>query len=564
MKRNPILFALLATGTAAPGFASYSLSTLTSFNGTNGASPYGGLVLSADGNTLYGTTQNGGANNDGTVFSLPTCGGTPTTLASFNGTNGQYPRASLVLSGDGNTLYGTSIGDIADNLGTVFAVPTAGGTPTVLASFNGNNGSNLCGGLTLAGSTLYGTTSNGGNNYVGTVFAVPVSGGGGAPTTLASFNGTNGAYPSGAVTISSDGSTLYGTTSGDNVNNNGTVFSMPIGGGTPMAIATFTNGETPSGDLTVDAAGNLYGTTAGGGDNGLGTVFVTPPAGGVPTTLASFDGANGATPLAGLVLSGGTLYGTTSAGGANNYGTVFSMPASGGAPTVVAFFIGFNGAAPTCNLIADANGNLFGTTSSGGDSGYGTVFELALQSAPAMCGNVTIASGINQTTHIAGGSFNDPAGSVDATFASTTGVTLSITYDPALTLSDLLAGSQGILAIAPSFELPTGPTLEAWDVQLSSGSCSGETELVFHYDPSLLTPGINQSLLEIYHFTGGHWVAMSGIVNTANDTITVETPSFSPFALGLIQVVPEPTTTSLLGVGMLGLLARRRRKLADN
>ena len=60
--------------------------TLLSFNGTNGANPDGSLTLS--GSTLYGMTIGGGANGDGTIFSIPVTGGTPTTLLSFNGTNG--------------------------------------------------------------------------------------------------------------------------------------------------------------------------------------------------------------------------------------------------------------------------------------------------------------------------------------------------------------------------------------------------------------------------------------------------------------------------------------------
>lgn len=557
MKRNSILFAFLAAGTATPAFADYSLSTLTSFDGTHGAGPYGGLILSGDGSTLYGTTRNGGDNNDGTVFSLPTAGGTPATLASFNGTTGQFPLASVVLSGDGSTLYGTTAGNFLNNYGTVFSVPASGGTPTVLASFNGTNGSALCGGLTLSGSTLYGTTSYGGANGAGTVFSLPTSGGT-APTTLAAFNGANGAFPSGAVTLSADGHTLYGTTSGDDVNNTGTVFAVPAAGGTPTALATFTNGENPCGDLTLDAAGNLYGTTSAGGDFSSGTVFTVPASGGTATILASFNGFGGATPLAGLVLAGGNLYGTTSAGGPNNYGTVFSVPATGGSPTVLALFIGFNGLAPTGNLIADANGDLFGTTCSGGANNLGTVFELSLHSAPPSSGSIILSSGTDLSTGVVGGSSG--TGGVAATFSSTTGGTLSITYDPALTLNDLLDGAQGIISPPPNFELPTGATFEVWEVGLTGGSFTGDTQLVFHYDPSLLDPGTDQSLLQIYHYTGGQWVAMAGTVDTTDDTITIETPSFSPFMLGEKPApVPEPAALSLLAVGALGLLPRRRR-----
>ena len=73
--------------------------------------------------------RKGGANGDGTVFSVPLSGGSPTVLASFNGSNGQYPLAGLTLSG--NTLYGTTTAGGANNDGTVFSVPVRGGSPTV-------------------------------------------------------------------------------------------------------------------------------------------------------------------------------------------------------------------------------------------------------------------------------------------------------------------------------------------------------------------------------------------------------------------------------------------------
>ena len=94
------------------------LTVLASFNGSNGSEPNGGLTLS--GNTLYGTTVVGGANGDGTVFSVPLSGGTPTVLASFNGSNGENPQAGLTLVGD--TLYGTTYYGGTSGNGTVFAL----------------------------------------------------------------------------------------------------------------------------------------------------------------------------------------------------------------------------------------------------------------------------------------------------------------------------------------------------------------------------------------------------------------------------------------------------------
>ena len=69
---------------------------------------------------LYGTTQKGGAYNDGVIFSVPINGGTPTIVASFNGSDGYWPSAGLTLSG--NTLYGTTFAGGPNGWGTVFAL----------------------------------------------------------------------------------------------------------------------------------------------------------------------------------------------------------------------------------------------------------------------------------------------------------------------------------------------------------------------------------------------------------------------------------------------------------
>jgi uncharacterized repeat protein (TIGR03803 family) len=128
-------------------------------------------------------------------------------------------------------------------------------TLTLLGSFNGSNGQYPFGDLTLIGSTLYGTTNEGGNLSLnngygyGAVFSIPL--GGGTPTALGSFNGSNGWGPWGSLTLI--GSTLYGTTRGGGTSGEGAVFSIPLGGGTPTALGSFNggNGENPDGSLTL-------------------------------------------------------------------------------------------------------------------------------------------------------------------------------------------------------------------------------------------------------------------------------------------------------------------------
>jgi uncharacterized repeat protein (TIGR03803 family) len=155
------------------------------------------------------------------------------------------------------------------------------------------------------------------------------------------------------------------------------------------------DGHKPFASLIFDASGNLYGTTSEGGTGvdhcstdtgGCGTVFeLTPKAGGGWTerVLHSFteNGNDGIYPTGSLVFdTAGNLYGTTSSGGVYGAGTVFELtPASGGnwtEKTLHNFNYGKDGNLPQAGLIIDASGNLYGTTYGGGVYGAGTVFEL--------------------------------------------------------------------------------------------------------------------------------------------------------------------------------------------
>ena len=149
------------------------------------------------------------------------------------------------------------------------------------------------------------------------------------------------------------------------------------------------DGANPAAGLIADAAGNLYGTTQrGGGFNSCsdcGTVFKVTPSG-TETVLYRFTGLrDGKNPAVGLIAdASGNLYGTTFAGGSSGCcGTVFKLTPSGNLTVLWRFTGGNDGANPAAGLIADAAGNLYGTTHSGGAGtscvqGCGTVFELTL------------------------------------------------------------------------------------------------------------------------------------------------------------------------------------------
>ena len=364
------------------------------------------LIADAAGN-LFGTTYEGGADNRGTVFEIAkTKGGyasAPITLVSFTGADGEFPEGSLIADAAGN-LFGTTDQGGADNLGTVFEIAkTKSGyasAPTTLVSFTGadgttgSDGSQPVGGLiTDAAGDLFGTTTAYFHDGFGTVFEVAKTQDGYAskPTTLATFNGPDGAEPGGRLIADSQGD-LFGTTENGGADNLGTVFEIARTRGgyaiTPTTLVSFTgaDGAAPDGGLIADAAGDLFGTTYGGGPDDLGTVFeIAKTEGGyasAPTTLASFDGANGENPAASLIAdAAGNLFSTTLAGGAGNWGTVFKLAKTRGgyatAPTTLVSFTGYDGFFPDGSLMADAAGHLFGTTTSELDGpGDSTVFEI--------------------------------------------------------------------------------------------------------------------------------------------------------------------------------------------
>jgi len=246
----------------------------------------------------------------------------------------------------------------------------------VVHAFAGSDGADPYAGVVISSNgTVYGTTTSG--NGPGNIFTIS----GNSFSVLHSFaGGNNGGTPSGGVVLGSDvniyGTTTFGGTSGGG----GTLFQMNTSGSSFTTIDSLNgnpDGAEPFSSLLEGTDGNLYGTTLLGGSGGQGTVFSVATNGSNFTVLFSFDGTHGAQPYAPLIQgTDGYLYGTTVGGGAYNAGVVFKISTAGGQPTILHSFNGTtDGGAPYGGLVQAYDGNLYGTTTSGGQ-GYGTIFRV--------------------------------------------------------------------------------------------------------------------------------------------------------------------------------------------
>ena len=377
-----------------------TLTILATLDFTDGAEPEAPLAIDANGD-LIGTAEVGGADGWGTVFELAkTANGyasTPTTLVSFNISDGSDPDGSLIFDSSGDLLTTTIYGGSGGNYylsGTVIEIPLIDGvyadTAMVLANFdvaNAADGLDPEGGLLadasgdLFGTTIYGGTSPG----YGTVFELADTAGvyASTPDPLVTFDGLDGSEPYGTLIADANGD-LFGVTefggstfSAGNAGY-GVVFEIVktagVYAGTPKILAEFTgsNGEYPGGGLVADANGDLFGVTENGGTYGDGTIFEIPETAGVYAplmTLASFNGTDGNLPLGSLLIDAdGDLFGTTET-------SVFELAKTGtsyaSTPLTLATVLD-----PIGGLTVDASGDLFGTEATTGPGGDGSIFEI--------------------------------------------------------------------------------------------------------------------------------------------------------------------------------------------
>jgi uncharacterized repeat protein (TIGR03803 family) len=480
------LAVLASLAVSVQTYASTTVTNYHNFDRSYPTLPNTQLTEANDGN-FYGVTMAGGAYENGCIYQQ-TPAGVVTVIYSFGPYNstteansdGYEPNTKLTLGSDGN-LYGTTRSGGVDGLGTVFKATTAG-VLTNLISFTGATGSypGSDPSLLIQGSdgNLYGATAASGPNGSGTVFELSTSGNSFA--NLVGFTGTTGSFPGSSPNTLIEGSdgNLYGTTELGGAGNYGTVYKVSRTGTSFASLVSFTdNTGTDVGDepttLLQGSDGNLYGTTLEGDEVLDGTVFKVSTSGAF-TNLVSFGGSNGSYPSTLLQGTDGNLYGTTESGGSGGpaawYGTVFKVSTSGAFTSLVSFTNtsgAYPGGTPT-TLLQGADGNLYGSTQSGGSDGYGAVYEVS-------------------TT----GSFNS--------LVSFTG---SEDPYPGSNVTSLLQGSDGYLYGAT---LSGGPSVKGTTFKLST---AGTVEAISSFGPA---DGLGQAIYALIRGADGNLYGASEV-----------------------------------------------------
>ncbi len=387
-------------------YSSDYLQVLHSFDGLDGADPWGSLTLVDD--ILYGRTTVGGNEDKGVIFSMNLDGSNYVPFYSFssgsdNETGNQPHHVSMLFIG--NTLYGATLKGGTNSNGTLFSIKPDGSNYTVLHEFLGSpDGSASHSLMRLIGSTFYGMTAKGGVNDTGVIYRMNTNGSN--YEVILSFEAspnTTGSEPHDLFTLSSNEKALFGMTRLDGSYEGGTIFALTdFFSTTPIysvlhEFGSFGgDGLTPYHGFLVLYKNSLYGMTTLGGLNGDGVIFRINESGSNYQILHNF-GENvlndGLQPHGSLALSKYNIfYGLTNIGGEYGYGALFQILPDGTYYSVLESFNGAeNGANPLDNVIISNDGlTLYGMTQYGGaydptlSNEYGTIFayQLPLTSFP--------------------------------------------------------------------------------------------------------------------------------------------------------------------------------------
>jgi len=472
------------------------------FIGPQGSAPEAELIQGADGN-FYGTTFDGGTGQCsngsivigcGTIYSIAPSG-VETVLFNFtydadtnSSVNGIWPTAGLVQGPDGS-FYGTAqsggnnqaVCNAVDGCGTIFRI-TSKGVFSLLHQFCSNQcsdgsieGGQPVGRLLLASDgNFYGVTIEGGFFSQGTVYRITPSG---KITILYYFNGnengaTDGLNPAAGLIEGKDGN-LYGTTQFGGLDGaGGTIFKMTKGGVETIlhnwvrnGNGDFPDGSQPRGALIQASDGNFYGTTyfsSNGGIPVLGTLFRLTRDN-VFTKLYDFNLNNtysGIGPGAGVIqASDGNLYGTTTEGGSSDFGTLYQSTLNGTVSSVFSYDCADDGATPLDVMLQAADGTFYVTAAIcgtlNGIGGSGTIVQVSgslPKPLPAVLEFVPAKAAVGKTVIIGGNHFIGTTkvsfNGTAATFKVTSTETITATVPPGATSGPVSVTNPGGTAMS--------------------------------------------------------------------------------------------------------------------
>jgi uncharacterized repeat protein (TIGR03803 family) len=545
---------------------------LHSFSYPDGVWPQGSLILS--GNTLYGMTMLGGTDHDGTIFKINTDGSGFQVIHTFSGggVDGAVPSDSLTISG--STLYGMTESGGQNNDGTVFDLNTDGTGFGLLHSFSTapTDGDVPQGSLTMSGETLYGMTELGGANQLGSIFSLTPatvngvwsSAGGGSWGVSGNWSGnsmpvragdsaTFGSAITAPSTVTLDGAWTVGSVIFNNSN------SYTVAAGTdPLGNAGSLNLDNGSADASVTDSGGTHSITA--------PVILTSNV--TLTVVNSSDSLQLTGPISGVgsVTTNGN--GTVTLGGINTYAGV-TTAASG------SLIISAAGALPSgSNLTIGTNSTSATTTLA---SGIGLTQLSALTVNPGSTLDIrnnevliNYGSGPDPISAIAadlqsgfnGGAWNGAG--IDSSAVASANATGRLLYG--IGYAD---GADGIIPGLSSGEIEILPTL-AGDAKLQGSVNFGDFELVSqYYGQAASWDEGNFGYGSVVDF--GDFEVLAENFGGANALTTGELAGLEQFAaqngVSLVQTpsgfslvsVPEPASLGMMVLAGLGIVRRRRR-----
>ena len=353
---------------------------------------------------------------------------------------------------------------------------------------------------------------------------------------------------------------LYGATDGGGTSSKGTIFKItPSGAFTTIHNFSGPDGQNPDSGLVLGTDGNFYGTTRFGGANNFGTVYRITSSG-VLTTLHSFIGSDGSEPWGGLVQGkNGTFYGLTC--GFNAPWTAYSITSSGTFKTI-------NGATPPCSvapLRLGSDGNLYGTSSSGGTTGQGTVFRLTPAGAIKVLYNFDGTHGSTIRSPVVQGNDGFLYGTAEAGGTGQGGVVFKLSTTGRITLlhqfdsTSTTDGSSPVAGLAAASDSKFyGGTMggssigSVPDGNLFSVTTSAVYDLLFAFDTPhgrlLQATPMQHTNGKIYGVTEAGGSHDSGVVYSLDN-------GAPPFVLLMTRWGTAGQTVQILGTGLTGTTA---------